>query len=112
MARNTYIGYSIENTCRPHPFVPASERKDTAYFLTKKAQWFFQSWPLDFYNAAAAATGVEFVMGLHDFTAYDPDYPDKEITMKDIPFPPGTRDLGALSPSDFVSYSCKPLKQA
>ena len=90
--------------------MPASERKDTAYILTKKAQWFFQSWPLDFYNTAAAATGVEFVMGLHDFTAYDPDYPDKEITMKDIPFPPGTRDLGALSPFDFVSYSSKPLR--
>ncbi|VDB95290.1 unnamed protein product [Peniophora sp. CBMAI 1063] len=107
VARNTYIGYSIENTCGPHAFVPTEERSNSAYFLTKKAQWFFQSWPLDFYTAAAAATGVDFVMGLHDVTARDPDHLDKEITMKDIPFPPGTRDLGALSPSDFLSELSK-----
>lgn len=82
--------------------MPYSERTNSAYFLTKKAQWFFQSWPLDFYKAAAAATGVDFVMGLHDVTAHDPDHPDKEITYKELPLPPGTRDVGALSPSEFV----------
>jgi hypothetical protein len=71
--------------------------------MSKKAQWFMQSWPREFYDAATNELGVQFVMGLHDTSVGVPDHPNVEMRTEDIPFPKGVKDLGALQPSEFVS---------
>ncbi|KAJ7740871.1 hypothetical protein B0H14DRAFT_477129 [Mycena olivaceomarginata] len=62
---NSYLGYSIEAQCSRYPFILHSERKRQAYILAKFLNFFTpeqRAWQPDFFDAAANATRVSFVM--------------------------------------------------
>jgi len=65
--KTTYLGYSIEESCRRHRFVPHHEREDQAWILAKYLHYFtpkFKStWSQVDFDAATAATGIKFAMG-------------------------------------------------
>jgi hypothetical protein len=64
---NTYLGYSVEPSCLEQPFIEHEDRDDRAYLLTKRLTFLGEdrewAWPLNFYEAAAKATGLQFVVG-------------------------------------------------
>nr|GAT43642.1 predicted protein [Mycena chlorophos] len=65
---NTFLGYSIEAQCELRPFVPHAKRAKQIYIIAKYVTFFDQektAWPTDFFEAAAAEVGVEFVTGTH-----------------------------------------------
>ncbi|KAJ7022075.1 hypothetical protein C8F04DRAFT_1241033, partial [Mycena alexandri] len=71
---NTYLGYSIEAQCSKHAFVPHAQRKRQAYILTRFLKFFLPeatAWPPRYFDDAANATGVSFVMAAKDL----PDAP-------------------------------------
>ncbi|KAJ7151494.1 hypothetical protein C8R46DRAFT_1007409 [Mycena filopes] len=71
---NTYLGYSIEAQCSKHAFVPHAQRKRQAYILTRFLKFFLPettAWPPNYFDDAANATGVSFVMAARDL----PDTP-------------------------------------
>ncbi|KAJ7740869.1 hypothetical protein B0H14DRAFT_3167857 [Mycena olivaceomarginata] len=62
---NSYLGYNIETQCSRYPFIPHSGRKRQAYILAKFLNFFTperRAWQPDFFDAAADATRVSFVM--------------------------------------------------
>ncbi|KAJ7656381.1 hypothetical protein DFH06DRAFT_1298244 [Mycena polygramma] len=66
---NTYLGYSIEPQCSRHPFIPHAQRRPQAYILAKFLNYFLpdrRAWTPDFFDAAANATGLSFVMASTD----------------------------------------------
>ncbi|KAJ7181615.1 hypothetical protein C8R43DRAFT_1170653, partial [Mycena crocata] len=65
---NTYLGYSVEPGCRTYPFIPHKLRilPPQVYVMAKMLEYFeapAHAWGADFYDDAAAATGVDFVSG-------------------------------------------------
>ncbi|KAJ6464642.1 hypothetical protein C8R47DRAFT_69246 [Mycena vitilis] len=66
---NTYLGYSIEPQCSRHPFIPHAQRRQQAYILAKFLNYFLperRAWTPDFFDVAANATGLAFVMASTD----------------------------------------------
>ncbi|KAJ7797295.1 hypothetical protein B0H14DRAFT_2619071 [Mycena olivaceomarginata] len=62
---NSYLGYSIEAQCSRYPFIPHSARKRQAYILAKFLNFFTpeqRARQPDFFDTAADATRVSFVM--------------------------------------------------
>ncbi|KAJ6477194.1 hypothetical protein C8R47DRAFT_1141030 [Mycena vitilis] len=62
---NTYVGYSIEAQCSRSPFIPHPQRHPQAYILAKYLKFFHpqsRAWAPDYFDAAANATGISFVM--------------------------------------------------
>lgn len=71
LGTNTYLGYSVEASCMTHKFLPHKERPEgQAYIMAKRLSYFApqdqRAWPLEFYDEAAAVTGVRFVAGAED----------------------------------------------
>jgi hypothetical protein len=66
-SRNTYLGYSIEASCRKQPFVPHSARGNQAYILAKLLSFFSPerdaAWNTADFDAVTNATGIEFILG-------------------------------------------------
>lgn len=77
--RNTYIGYSIEESCRARRFIPTNEREKRAYVMTKLVRNFAPgpdtAWPVDFYETAAREMGIEFVTGATEETGGKQEVP-------------------------------------
>ncbi|KAJ7785833.1 hypothetical protein B0H16DRAFT_1488211 [Mycena metata] len=72
--KNTYLGYSIEGQCSKHAFVPHAQRKRQVYILTRFLKFFLPevtAWPPRYFDDAANATGISFVMAATDL----PDVP-------------------------------------
>ncbi|KAF7313364.1 hypothetical protein HMN09_00492100 [Mycena chlorophos] len=72
-SNNTYLGYSIEKTCRSTKFVPAHERPASppqAWILAKYFMYFFPekdfAWSKEILDDVAAATGVRFGMAIRE----------------------------------------------
>ncbi|KAJ7037851.1 hypothetical protein C8F04DRAFT_1034990 [Mycena alexandri] len=66
---NTYLGYSIEAQCSKHAFVPYAQRKRQVYVLAKHLKFFLPkvtAWPPSYFDEAANATGLGFVMASRD----------------------------------------------
>jgi len=64
---NNYLGYSIEPQCARQTFVPPDTRPEQAFVYSKDVTNFQGSeyaWAPDFFDAAAAAAGVEFIAGV------------------------------------------------
>jgi hypothetical protein len=63
---NTYLGYSIEASCRKQPFVPHSARENQAYILAKLLSFFTPerdaAWSTVDFDAVTNATGMEFTL--------------------------------------------------
>lgn len=64
---NTYLGYSIEDACNQHTFVPHAQRGNDAYILAKLLSFFTperdRAWASSVLDAATTATGVRYVFG-------------------------------------------------
>ncbi|KAF7968286.1 hypothetical protein HWV62_31023 [Athelia sp. TMB] len=95
--RNTYLGYSIEASCHAHPFVPHIERKKQAYVMSKFTALLHGisgpelAWPVEFWEAAKAATGLDLIMG----GEHEPHWPEP---------PAGITNYGALNQSEFLGH--------
>jgi len=68
LTTNTYIGYSVQDTCASQPFVTATKRRKSAYIMGKLLRFFQPSargnaWSEAIFDAASNATGVEFLIG-------------------------------------------------
>ena len=85
LAKTTYLGYSIEESCRRHRFVPHHEREDQAWILAKYLHYFtpkFKSaWSQVDFDAATAATGIKFAMGsqTNDHKEEEPVLPSNHV---------------------------------
>lgn len=97
---NNYLGYSVEPTCMAHSFIPHADRFDQAYILAKRHSYFAQqpsqAWPLEFYDAAAEATGIGFIAGAMNDADEKPDL--------DVPrvLPASITNYGVLPQADFI----------
>ncbi|KAJ6470924.1 hypothetical protein C8R45DRAFT_1014895 [Mycena sanguinolenta] len=66
---NTYLGYSIEQQCALHTFIPSPLRPAQAFVYAKNAAYFNGSdhpWAAEFFDAASAAAKVEFIAGVQE----------------------------------------------
>jgi len=81
--RNHYLGYSVEPNCLSHQFILPEERKNQVYVLGKFLHYFSGSgstWTADFYDEAAEADGISFLVGAS--LGYDAHpNPDEEGTL-------------------------------
>jgi hypothetical protein len=84
---NTYLGYSIEETCRQHSFIPHAEREDQAWILAKYLAYFTPegnaAWSTPHFDAVTAATGLKFAIASyenhHDHTKSEPQFPSSYV---------------------------------
>ncbi|SRR5260221_5896020 len=63
---NQYLGYSVEPNCLRQPFIPPEEREKQVYVMGKYLHYFYgpeSTWTPDFYDEAAEANGISFVVG-------------------------------------------------
>jgi hypothetical protein len=72
---NNYLGYSVEPSCLLQPFVPHADRQHRAYVFAKWVSFVLdereRAWPPHFYEAAANATGIQFVLGANSDISED-----------------------------------------
>lgn len=98
--QNNYLGYSVELSCLKHEFIPASERPPQAYIMAKRMSYFAprpeRAFPLEFFDTAANATGVQLVAGLIQDAINAPEF--------DVPesLPDSVTNYGPLSQAAFV----------
>ncbi|KAJ7185559.1 hypothetical protein C8R46DRAFT_882085 [Mycena filopes] len=87
---NTYLGYSVEAQCAKRAFVPHAQRKPQVYVLAKFLKFFLPkvtAWPPSYFDDAANATGLEFVMASRDL--------DGAPRLAEGDLSPSIRNLGA-----------------
>jgi hypothetical protein len=64
MANTTYLGYSIEESCRQYRFILHAEREDQAWILAKYLPYFTPegdaAWSTPHFDAVTNATGLKF----------------------------------------------------
>lgn len=92
---HTYLPYSIESTCEAVPFVPAHEKKNQAFILAKRTDyfWYRSSVPTEFWPRLEAETGLTAMSVAID----DVRQPGE----KDLPVPEGVTSIGHVSKSTF-----------
>lgn len=77
-------------------FIPHSDREDQAYVMTKWLKFLDTKedmpWPAHFYESAANATGIKFIMGANG-----------EGNGKDPDIPPGLKNHGLMNQKAFVN---------
>ncbi len=83
--KSTYLGYSIEESCHQHSFVPHHEREDQAWILAKYLHYFTpkfkRAWSQADFDAVTAATGIKFAMGslVNDHPEAEPELPSTHV---------------------------------
>ncbi|KZP07285.1 hypothetical protein FIBSPDRAFT_875686 [Athelia psychrophila] len=88
---NTYLGYSVEATCKQHPFVPHAERSaNEAYILAKLLSFFLperdRAWTPEMLNEATRATGIAYISGsTNDTQTRDGPAPQEPAPMWAVP---------------------------
>jgi hypothetical protein len=97
---NTYLGYSVEPSCKSRPYVPHSERQHQGYVMAKLLRFFLPSpynpWTPEDYDAISNTTGLRFVVGA------SPD-PDKSHDPPGgIVLPEALTNLGKLAQPVFL----------
>lgn len=93
---NNYLGYSIEPQCARQTFVPPDTRPEQAFVYSKDVKNFQGSeyaWAPDFFDAATAAAGVEFIAGV------------KQDLIPD--FFPNITNMGFMPQAEFYSTIAK-----
>ncbi|KAJ6620752.1 hypothetical protein B0H10DRAFT_1048633 [Mycena sp. CBHHK59/15] len=63
----TYVGYSVEKTCRTIPYVDPAKRLDRAWILANLETYFFvrhNVWPHEYFEDAGLQTGMHFAASL------------------------------------------------
>ncbi|KAJ7349814.1 hypothetical protein DFH08DRAFT_958769 [Mycena albidolilacea] len=97
-SENTYLGYSVEPQCAARSFIPHHLRPHQAYVYAKDARYFNGSqyaYTPDFFEAASAAAGVQFLAGVHDHPL--PEFFPSNIT--NVGFMPTTEFYGRVAES-------------
>lgn len=92
---HTYLPYSIESTCEAVPFVPAHEKKNQAFILAKRTDyfWYRSSVPAEFWPKLEDETGLKALSVAVD----DVRQPGE----KDLPVPDGVTSIGRVSKAAF-----------
>lgn len=104
----TWLGYSIEASCKSRPFVPHTKRREEAYILSKYT-WYFRksrnTFNIESFAKASKAAGVRFVGGIQDVEGgFGDDDPEKD----EVPlYPDGFKNLGGLGPEEFYTALSK-----
>ncbi|KAJ7067833.1 hypothetical protein C8F01DRAFT_1115897 [Mycena amicta] len=87
-SNNTYLGYSIEKTCRSTKFIPAHERPPQAWLLAKLFVYFTPIkdfvWSKEILDAVADETGVRFAMATRHENE-PPSEEDKQLVSTYLP---------------------------
>jgi hypothetical protein len=100
MANTTYLGYSIEESCRHYRFIPHAEREDQAWILAKYLPFFTPegdaAWSTPHFDAVTAATGLKFGVAAydnnHDLLKSEPRLPSAHV------------NYGRLSQPSFMTH--------
>ncbi|KAF8334198.1 uncharacterized protein EI90DRAFT_3121533 [Cantharellus anzutake] len=99
---NFYLGYSVESSCSQQPFIPPSNRSNQVYILGKWFQFFSgttsKGWPPEFYDAAAEAAGISFVVG----AIKSPWNTTTAIEGPDVKLPKNITNHGLLPQKEFL----------
>jgi hypothetical protein len=100
-SNSTYLGYSIEESCRQHRFVPHGERENQAWILAKYLHYFTSqfeaAWSQADFDAMAAATGIKLVMG-----AFVSDHPEAKPVL-----PSNYMNYGRIDQPTFMEHLSK-----
>lgn len=62
----TYIGYSIERSCRAKPTIPVEQRKHRAFLLGRTMRYLSKNelrWPVEWLEEAARGIGLQLTVG-------------------------------------------------
>ena len=101
LSNSTYLGYSIEESCRQHPFIPHHERENQAWILAKYLHYFTPqfnaAWSQADFDAVAAATGIKFVMG-----SFVSDHPEAKPVL-----PSTYTNYGRIDQPTFIEHLSK-----
>lgn len=85
LSKSTYLGYSIEESCHRHRFVPHHEREHQAWILAKYLHYlspqFQASWSKTDFDAVTASTGIKFAMAsfVKDHPEVKPELPSTYV---------------------------------
>lgn len=63
---DTDLGFSLEEECKHHPYVPQAEHQQRVYIYGKDKEYFAPDrslWPMEFFSRARDEIGVDFVAG-------------------------------------------------
>ncbi|KAF7367005.1 hypothetical protein MSAN_00959400 [Mycena sanguinolenta] len=103
---NTYLGYSIEPQCARQTFVPHDARPAQAFVYSKDVKNFQggeYAWAHDFFDAASAAAGVEFIAGVKQ------DLPEFFPNITNVGFMPQTEFYETIARSKVVVGIGRPI---
>jgi hypothetical protein len=97
----TYLGYSIEESCRRHRFIPHAEREDQAWVLAKYLVYFTPegdaAWLTPHFDAVTAATGLKFGVAAYNINGNlaksEPQLPSSHVNYGQVSQPPFMRHL-------------------
>ena len=103
LGRNTYLGYSIEESCREQPFIPHSQRENQIYILAKLMSFFAQergpAWTPANFEGLTNATGMAIILGANNDTL--------QGGWSTPQLPPNHTNLGQLSQPEFLKALSK-----
>ncbi|KAJ6470624.1 hypothetical protein C8R47DRAFT_1222519 [Mycena vitilis] len=78
----TYVGFSVERSCREIPYVPPTERLDRSFILATLETFFYgprhNNWPPRYFEDSSAETGAQLVASLDPVHARLVQYPEVE----------------------------------
>ncbi|KAJ7651985.1 hypothetical protein DFH06DRAFT_538320 [Mycena polygramma] len=96
----TFVGFSVERSCRDIPYVEPTERLDRAFILANLETYFYgprhNNWPPKYFEDSGAETGVQFVASLDPEDARLASYPEIE---GEHHVPSNLVEIGWLPPS-------------
>jgi len=99
--QTTYLGYSIEESCRQQHFVPHHERENQAWILAKYLHYFSSqfdaAWSQADFDAVTAATGIKFVMA-----SFENDHPEAKPVL-----PSTYTNYGRINQPTFIQHLSK-----
>lgn len=105
---NTYLGYSVEDSCMKQPFIPHTERpRGRVYAMAKSMSYFAaqpdRAWPVTFFSNARKKIqtpgGVSFVLGAHNDTDFAKEY---GLSIPDMPSDGSVENLGLMDTETFM----------
>jgi hypothetical protein len=98
LGHNTYLGYSIEESCQKHPFIPHFERENQAYILAKLMSFFTPerdaAWTRADFDAVTDATGITYILGAYNDTL-EGKWPTPQLPSHHV-------NLGKIDPAEFM----------
>ncbi|KAJ7505458.1 hypothetical protein B0H11DRAFT_1978816 [Mycena galericulata] len=103
----TYVGYSIERSCRSTPFIEPADRLDRAFILANLETYFWRThnvWPAKYFEDVGQQLGAQFAASLDPVVARLDLYPE---TKGHHSVPTGLVELNGLSPQQWLEAVSK-----